>query len=90
MRYFVGKKMVDLIAGFPKLHTVRFLYDKDNSVNKVASRVVERSVKEIKNYLMRLLDSNSTAIDPKTPDLTILVVDRSIDIITPLLHGYSY
>jgi len=29
-----------LIAGFPKLHTIRFLYDKDNSVNKVASRVV--------------------------------------------------
>ena len=49
--------MVDLIAAFPKLHTVRFLYDKDNSVNKVASRVVERAAKEVKNYLMRLLDA---------------------------------
>ena len=39
---------------------------------------------------MRLLDSSSIAIDPKAPDLTILVVDRSIDVVTPLLHGYSY
>ena len=82
MRFLIGKKMVDLIAGFPKLHTIRFLYDKDNSVNKVA--------KEVKNYLRRLLDASSSAIDPSAPDLTFLVVDRSIDIITPLLHGYSY
>lgn len=86
----MGKKMVDLIAGFPKLHTVRFLFDKENAGNKVASRVIERSIKDVKKYLMRLLDSSSSAIDPKAPDLTILVVDRSIDIITPLLHGYSY
>ena len=90
MRFLIGKKMVDLIAGFPKLHTIRFLYDKDNSVNKVASRVVERAAKEVKNYLRRLLDASSSAIDPSAPDLTFLVVDRSIDIITPLLHGYSY
>jgi hypothetical protein len=90
MRFLIGRKMVDLIAGFPKLHTIRFLYDKHNSVNKVASRVVERAAKEVNNYLKRLLDASSSAIDPAAPDLTILVVDRSIDFITPLLHGYSY
>jgi predicted nucleotide-binding protein (sugar kinase/HSP70/actin superfamily) len=90
MRDRIARKFVDMIAGYPKLHTVRFLYDKDNSANRVAERIVERSAKEVKNYMMKLLDSGSTAIDRNSTDLTIFVVDRSIDVITPILHGYAY
>ncbi len=32
----------------------------------------------------------SNAIDPNAPDLTFFVVDRSVDVVTPVLHGYSY
>lgn len=39
---------------------------------------------------MKLLDSKSHAIDPNASDLTIFVVDRSVDAITPIIHGYSY
>lgn len=40
MRALIAKRFVDLVAAFPKIHTVRFLYDRDNSANKIAERVV--------------------------------------------------
>lgn len=39
---------------------------------------------------MKLLESKSQAIDPNAFDLTVFVVDRSIDVITPTIHGYAY
>lgn len=40
--------------------------------------------------MLKLLEAKSTAIDPSSNDITFLVVDRSIDVVTPLLHGYAY
>lgn len=85
----IGKRMVHIVAGYQNLNTVRFLYDKETP-NKVAERVVQRCAKEVHNYLMKLLESKSAAVDPNAEDLTIFVVDRSIDVITPTLHGYAY
>lgn len=85
----IAKRIVHLVAAYPSLHTVRFLYDKDTP-NKVAERVVERSAKEVNNYLTKLLESKSQAIDANATDVTIFVVDRSIDVITPTIHGYAY
>jgi len=44
----------------------------------------------LKNYLFNLLDAKSPAIKANAQDLTIYITDRSIDVITPLLHGYAY
>lgn len=89
LRALIAKRFVHLAAAYPSLHTVRFLYDK-STPNKIAERVIEKSAKEMKAYLMKLLDSNSTAINPNAPDLTFFVVDRSIDVISPIIHGYAY
>mgnify|MGYP000856700423 FL=1 len=40
--------------------------------------------------MLKLLQAKSIAIDPEASDITFFVVDRSIDIVTPLLHGYAY
>lgn len=52
--------------------------------------MAERAAKEIKTYLMQLLENKSSAIKQDASDVTIYITDRSIDIITPLIHGYAY
>jgi hypothetical protein len=44
----------------------------------------------VKAYLDNLLEAKSSAITADASDLTFFITDRSIDIITPLLHGYAY
>lgn len=89
MRETIAKRFVHLIAGYDKLFTVRFYHPK-NIANKIAERVVEQCSKEVQTYLNKLLQANSPAVDHTTEDLTVLIVDRSIDVITPIIHGYSY
>jgi hypothetical protein len=61
MRKIIGRRFVDIVAGYDELLTVRFMYAK-NSANKVADRVVERAAKDVKYYFNRLLDNKSPAI----------------------------
>jgi hypothetical protein len=77
-----------LISSFDSLNVVRLCYEP--SVNQVAGRVAERAAKEIRTYLERLLENKSLAVREDAPDVTIYLTDRSIDIITPLIHGYAY
>lgn len=88
MRVNIGRRFVDLVAGYEPLKTVRIYYEL--SANRVSERIAERAAKEVKTYLDSLLDAKSSALTPDAPDLTFFITDRSIDIITPLIHGYAY
>jgi hypothetical protein len=49
--------------------------------------MIERRIAE---YLIRLRESDSPYIDANAGEVSIIILDRSIDAVTPLLHDYSY
>jgi len=44
----------------------------------------------IKKYLGILLENRSPNLSKNAPDLTILMMDRSVDTVTPFLHYFTY
>ena len=56
----------------------------------IAERLAKRILKEVTVYYDELMDSKSHSISNTATDLTFFVVDRSIDVITPVLHSFTY
>lgn len=44
----------------------------------------------IKKYLGILLENRSPNLVKTAPDLTILLMDRSVDTVTPFIHYFTY
>ena len=79
---------MEFIANHDSINTVRVYYKK--SANKVCERLANPLEKIIKNYLGILLQNRSPYLSKSAPDLTILLLDRSIDTVTPFIHSFTY
>lgn len=87
-RSLLARKIVEVVANTQGVNTVRVYYKK--AENKICERMAGALEAEIKNYLGVLLKNKSPTLDRQAPDLTFLLLDRSIDTVTPLIHNFSY
>ena len=47
-------------------------------------------MKAAKHYLASLVENKSFIVNRYASDVTLLLFDRSVDAVTPLMHGFSY
>ena len=80
--------MIEFIASYDSISTIRIFYKK--SPNRICENVAQTLQATVKNYLGILLENRSPCIQKNAPDITFLLLDRSIDTVTPFIHSFSY
>lgn len=84
----ISKKMIEFVASYDSINTVRIYYKK--AANKVCENMALSLELAVKNYLGILLDNRSPSLSKSAPDLTVLLLDRSVDTVTPFIHYFTY
>ena len=89
----IANRLVTVIANMDKFWSIDILYQKPLPENNFAEFSTSIGVK-FKEGLMALLKnlkkSSSPLLDKEAGKITVLILDRSIDATTPLLHDFYY
>ena len=84
----LAKKMVECIANMDNVNKVKIYYKK--AANKICERMAHELYGETKKYLGTLLKNQSPILSKEAQDITFLLLDRSIDTVTPLMHSFTF
>lgn len=89
----IANRLVTVIANMDKFWSIDILYQKPIPENNFAEFSTSIGIK-FKEGLMALLKnlkkSSSPLLDKEAGKITVLILDRSIDATTPLLHDFYY
>ncbi len=87
-RQLICRKIIEILACYPKINGVRVVFKK--SSNCVCERMAETLLENCNKYIKILLENKSEKISKEAPEIVFLLLDRSVDPITPLLHSFTY
>ena len=79
---------MEILPSMKTVNKVKIYYKK--GANKVSERMALALQDSIKRYLGILIENKSSVIDKKAECVVFLIMDRSVDTVSPLIHYFSY
>lgn len=89
----IANRLVTVIANMDKFWSIDILYQKplpENNFAEFSTSIGIKFKEGIMALLKNLKKSGSPLLDKEAGKITVLILDRSIDATTPLLHDFYY
>ena len=89
----IATKLVTVIANFSSFWSIDILYQKplpENNFAEFSGSIALKFKEGLLNLMKNLKKSNSSILSKESGKITVLILDRSCDPLTPLLHDFYY
>lgn len=89
----IAHRLVTVIANIQNFWSIDILFQKplpENNFAEFSSSIASKFKEGLLNLLKNLKKSNSNILDKEAGKITVLILDRSIDALTPLVHDFYY
>lgn len=89
----IANKLVTVIANIHKFWSIDILYQKpiaENNFSEFSNSIALKFKEGVMGLLKNLKKENSNLLDKDSGKITLLILDRSIDPLSPLLHDFYY
>lgn len=83
----VAMKLGTAVVSLEKFHEIEILY---NSKNETATKTAKNLQSFLLFQIQQLEKTNSSCLDPTSGKVVILLYDRAIDPLSPLVHDFFY
>ncbi|EAR90240.2 Sec1 family protein (macronuclear) [Tetrahymena thermophila SB210] len=85
----ISDQLSTVLPALLRFDKINILYNNQNqsSPSYLFANYFEKKLQEM---ILKLKESESPYIDPTSGEIYLIIVDRGIDPVTPLLHDYSY
>ncbi|EGR28704.1 syntaxin binding protein 1, putative [Ichthyophthirius multifiliis] len=84
----ISDKISTVILSFERMFSIEIFYNIHE--NKISQTIAEQMNERLKNILNQLQSENSEQINRKSGKITVLILDRSFDVLTPFLRDFHY
>ncbi|KAL4482223.1 hypothetical protein ABPG72_018004 [Tetrahymena utriculariae] len=82
-------QLITVLPALLRFDKINILYN-DQNQNSPSYLFANYFEKKLQEMILKLKESESLYIDPTAGEIYLILVDRGIDPVTPLLHDYSY
>lgn len=89
----IASKLVTVVANIHKFWSIDVLFQKpvqENNFSEFSNSIALKFKEGVMSLLKNLKKENSNLLDKEAGKITLLILDRSIDALTPLLHDFYY
>lgn len=87
----VASKLTTLLISFDKFYSFELVYNQsDNKIAEDVARTTQQRLYDQFNAFEKAKSEQYDKIDKSCGRITVLIVDRSFDPTTPLLHDFFY
>ncbi|KAL4473905.1 hypothetical protein ABPG74_022769 [Tetrahymena malaccensis] len=85
----ISDQLITVLPALLRFDKINILYNNQNQScpSYLFAHYFEKKLQEM---VLKLKESESPYIDPTAGEIYLIIVDRGIDPVTPLLHDYSY
>ncbi|CAD8085369.1 unnamed protein product [Paramecium sonneborni] len=84
-------KLATLLISFNKFYSFEFLYNQaENKLSEQVAKLTATRLQELLNSFVKQKNEQYDNIEKEAGKITVMIIDRSYDVATPLLHDFYY
>lgn len=78
-----------MVQSYDYFYEFEILYN-ENSINQICKNVSTSLKSSLELLIENLQKKDSEAVDKESGKISILILDRGMDLVTPVLHDFYY